>query len=145
MSTLKANAVTAAGVNADLTIAGNGTGKVTISKPKITNYSEDVNAIGSAGGGTLNIDCVNGNVQSFTIDTATTTITFSNFPATGNAGNLSLIITNGGSQTVNWPAGVVWSGGSAPTLTTAGVDVISLFSVDGGTTVYGFASGLDMQ
>ena len=52
--------------------------------------------------------------------------------------------TNGGSQTVNWPASVDWAGGSAPTLTAAGVDVLAFTTVDEGTTRYGFPAGLAM-
>lgn len=48
-----------------------------------------------------------------------------------------------GSRLVTWPASVVWPGGSAPMLATAAnaVDVITLFSRDGGTTWYGFPTG----
>lgn len=65
--------------------------------------------------------------------TGTTTFAFSNVPSS-IAVFVILEITNGGSQTVNWPASVAWPGGSAPTLTTSGVDVISLYTRDGGTT-----------
>lgn len=116
-----------------------------ISRPKIEDYGETVNAIGSIGGGTQDIDLESGNVVTGTVDTSTTTFTFSNPPASGTAGSFTLILTNGGSQTVNWPASVDWAGGTAPTLTTSGVDVLTFTTVDGGTIWYGFAAGLDMQ
>jgi len=114
-------------------------------RPKIIDYSESVNAIGAIGGGTQDIDLTLGNVVSGTVDTSTTTFTFSNPPATGACGSFTFIMTNGGSQTVNWPASVDWAAGTAPTLTTAGVDIFVFFTVDGGTIWYGFTSGLDMQ
>ena len=78
---------------------------------------------------TMDLDAAN-----FFFGTATGTITFafSNVPAGGVF--VLLEITNGGSQTINWPASVAWPGGSAPGLTTSGVDIISLFTRDGGTT-----------
>jgi hypothetical protein len=103
---------------------------------------EKGNAIGSTGGGTQDIDLDNGRVQSLTVDTSANTFTFSN-PAAYDW--FTLIITNGGSQTVNWPLSINWAGGSAPSLTAAGVDIITFVTNDTGTTWYGFAAGLDMQ
>ena len=116
-----------------------------VSRPEMKDYAETVNAIGSIGGGTQDIDLESGNVVTGTVDTSTTTFTFSNPPTSGKAGSFTLILTNGGSQTVNWPASVDWAGGTAPTLTTSGVDVITFTTVDGGTIWYGFAAGMDMS
>jgi len=113
-------------------------------RPKIKDYSETVNAIGSTGGGTQDFDLTLGNTATATVDTSTNTFTFSNPPATGTAGTLTLILTNGGSQTVNWPGAVDWPGGTAPTLTTSGIDILTFLTIDAGTIWYGFASGLDM-
>ena len=115
-----------------------------IQRPVVKDYGETVNAIGAIGGGTQDIDLESGNVVTGTVDTSTTTFTFSNPPTTGTAGSFTLILTNGGSQTVNWPGAVDWAGGTAPTLTTAGIDVITFTTIDAGTIWYGFASGLDM-
>lgn len=90
-------------------------------------------------------DREDGNVHTVTITGGAVTVTFSNPPASGTAGSLTLIVTNGGSQTVTWPAAVDWAGGSAPTLTTSGVDVLTFITTDGGTTWFGFAAGLDMS
>jgi len=107
-------------------------------------YGETLNAIGSIGGGTQDIDLTLGNVISGTVDTSTTTFTFSNPPASGTCGSFTLFLTNGGSQTVNWPASVDWASGTAPTLTPAGVDILTFVTLDGGTTWYGFVAGLAM-
>lgn len=116
-----------------------------VDQPKLQDYSETVNAIGSIGGGTQDIDLEFGNVVTGTVDTSTTTFTFSNPPASGNAGSFTLILTNGGSQTVNWPASVDWAGGTAPTLTASGRDVLTFLTVDGGTIWYGFEGGLNFS
>jgi len=115
-----------------------------VQRPVMKDYGETVNAIGAIGGGTQDIDLTLGNVVTGTVDTSTTTFTFSNPPTTGTAGSFTLILTNGGSQTVNWPAAVDWAGSTAPTLTTSGIDVITFTTIDGGTIWYGFAAGLDM-
>lgn len=117
----------------------------TISRPKLLDYGETVNAIGAIGGGTQDIDLESGNVVSATVDTSETTFTFSNPPASGTAGSFTLFLTNGGSQTVNWPASVDWAGASAPSLTSSGVDILTFVTIDAGTTWYGFAAGLDMS
>lgn len=117
----------------------------TLQRPKILDYGLSVNAIGSIGGGTQDIDLTLGNVVTGTVDTSTTTFTFSNPPASGVSGKFTLILTNGGSQTVYWPVAVAWEAGSAPTLTAAGVDVLTFLTVDAGTTWYGFPAGLDMS
>ena len=115
-----------------------------VQRPVMKDYGETVNAIGAIGGGAQDIDLTLGNVVTGTVDTSTTTFTFSNSPTTGTAGSFTLILTNGGSQTVNWPAAVDWAGSTAPTLTTSGVDVITFTTIDAGTIWYGFAAGLDM-
>jgi hypothetical protein len=115
-----------------------------IQRPNFKDYAETHNAIGSIGGGTQDIDLTVGNVVSGTVDTGTTTFTFSNPPASANSGSFTLILTNGGSQTVNWPGSVDWAGGSAPSLTTSGVDILVFTTVDGGTIWYGFPAGLAM-
>ena len=120
-------------------------GDAVLQRPEIKDYAESVNAIGSIGGGTQDIDLESGNVVTGTVDTSTTTFTFSNPSATGKACSFTLILTNGGSQTVNWPGAVDWAGGTAPTLTTSGVDVITFTTIDAGTIWYGFAAGLDMS
>lgn len=116
-----------------------------IERPKLKDYAETVNNIGSTGGGTQDIDLTLGNVVLATVDTSANTFTFSNPPATGIAGSFTLILTNGGSQTVNWPSSVDWPGGTAPTLTTSGVDILTFITTDAGTTWYGMTGGLDFS
>ena len=56
-----------------------------------------------------------------------------------------LILTNGGSQTVNFPSSVDFPGGSAPTLTAAGVDILMFTTVDAGTTFHGILASSDSK
>lgn len=68
------------------------------------------------------------------IVTGNVTFSFTNIPATGRFVSVMLELTNPGAATITWPAGTKWPGGSAPTFTAAGVDVIALYTRDGGTT-----------
>ncbi|MAH04002.1 MAG: hypothetical protein CL561_00380 [Alphaproteobacteria bacterium] len=104
-----------------------------------------VNAIGSIGGGAREIDLDLGRTVTATIDTSATTFTFSNPLPTGSADAFDLILTNGGSQTITWPATVDWVSGTAPTLTASGVDHIVFTTVDGGTNWNGYVAGLDLK
>jgi len=113
MSTLKADAVTAKSTNTDLTISGAGTGEIafasavagadyTVGRVNLKDYGIVTNAIGSTGGGTQDIDVASGNSVSATVDTSANTFTFSNPTASDEFCGFSLVLTNGGSQTVNW-------------------------------------------
>ena len=119
-------------------------GAQVISNPVVKDYGETVNVIGATGGGTQDIDITAGNVVTATVDTSTNTFTFSNPSVSGVSCSFTLILTNGGSQTVNWPASVDWAAATAPTLTATGVDVLTFMTVDAGAIWYGFAGGLAM-
>ena len=112
-----------------------------VGKPVIKDYAETVKAHGTTGGSiTCNLE--NGNIQTITLNAATT-FTFSNPPATGKAGSLTLIINQGTTAyAVTWPASVDWAGGSAPDLSTVSTDyVLTFLTLDGGTTWRGWLSG----
>ncbi len=137
--TLGAVALAGGTMSGELNLADN-----LLTRPKLKDVGETINAIGSIGGGTQDIDLTLGNVVTGTVDTSATTFTFSNPSASGVACSFTLVLTNGGSQTVNWPAAVDWAGGIAPALTTAGIDILTFLTLDGGTIWYGFAAGIDM-
>lgn len=91
-----------------------------------------------------NIDLSLGNFFTKTISGATT-LTRSNVPATGQAVSFILELTKGGSATITWFSGVKWAGGTAPTLTSAGVDILGFYSHDGGTTWRGMMLSKDSK
>ena len=79
--------------------------------------------------------------------TGATTYTFSNPASTGNASSFTLkIIQDSTARAITWPSSVDWAGGTAPTLTGTnnGVDVFTFYTIDGGTTYYGFTAGQAM-
>ena len=116
-----------------------------IETPEFIDYAESVNVVGGTGGGTQDFDIALGNVHTATVDTSANTFTFSNPSGTGKSCSFTLILTNGGSQTVNWPGAVDWAGGTAPTLTTSGFDILTFMTIDAGTIWYGFLAGADMK
>ena len=172
MSTLKADTLTASTTDGDVTIQGNGTGTVAIGdntaitgtftasglqtlaaaiagadnqvgRVNLIDYGIITNAIGSTGGGTQDIDLTLGNSVSATVDTSGNTFTFSNPTASDEFCGFTLVLTNGGSQTVTWPGTVDWASATTPTLTASGVDILVFFTVDGGTIWHGMVSSTD--
>jgi hypothetical protein len=76
--------------------------------------------------------------------TENVTYTFSNPAAAGRASSFVLkVIQDSSARTITWPSSVDWPAATAPTLTATnnGVDVFVFFTIDGGTTYYGFVAG----
>lgn len=90
-----------------------------------------------SGSVTFNLD--DANVMFGTVTGDITSISFSNVP--NDAVFLTLELTNGGSQSITWPASIKWDGDVDPTLQTSGVDILVLYTRDAGTTWRGMHSG----
>ena len=120
-------------------------------RPKMKDYSEAVNALGSKSAA-FDIDLEDGNVHSLTITSGTFNIGLTNALAS-NSNSITLIGTNLAAGTPSFVSGahggggnaVKWPGGSAPTLTASGVDILTFTTFDGGTNWYGFAAGIDAK
>ncbi len=154
----------AAGTNIDVT---SGTGPVpsvavsidaelacadqVVSRAQMKDYAETVNALGSKSAA-FNIDFEDGNVQTVTISSGTFNIGLTNSLAS-HSNSVTILGTNLGAGTPSFVAGahggggnaVKWAGGTAPTYTASGTDVLCFTTFDGGTTFYGFAAGLDFS
>jgi hypothetical protein len=87
----------------------------------------------------------NGEVQKMALTGSVTSLAVSNFGAAGKMHRITLEVTNGGAYTLAWPAGTKWAGGVAPTLTSGAgkIDIFTLITLDGGTTIYGNIIGQD--
>jgi len=143
---VEVGSLTEAGVLTATSFAGSAANLTgTMSGVNFKDVGLTTNAIGSIGGGTQDIDLTLGNSVSGTVDTSTTTFTFSNPTASDELCIFTLVLTNGGSQTVNFPASVDWAGGTAPTLTTAGTDILVFATLDGGTIWHGQTFSLDSK
>lgn len=113
-------------------IITNGTGSITVS-----GTNSDYVDLGNVSG-TVNIDFTKGVVRARL--TGSTTFAFTSVPAAGTVTAVTLIVVQDGTggRTVTWPAASDYPGGVIPPATTAvnAVDIWTLFTVDGGTTVY---------
>jgi hypothetical protein len=111
-----------------------GTGNVVLSvSPELTglpfvNGSFRSNVVALAG---TAIDCATGNYFTRTVSGAASW-SFSNIPAS-RAYSFILELTNGGTGTQTWFTNTRWAGGTAPTLTSAGVDLLGFITDDGGS------------
>ena len=132
-------------IGSTLTVVGNTTANninmqdSVLTRPILKDYALTHNPLGSVTGATT-IDLALGNFVSATI-TGATQFTFSNPAPTANACGFILELTNGGSATITWPSSVTkWPGGSAPSLTASGVDVLVFITDDSGSTWRGVLS-----
>lgn len=107
---------------------------------KLKDYAETVVAKGNLGA-TPAFDVSTANVQTGTVDQNISSSTMTNWPATGIAGSLTIFLTNG-NFTIVWPTSVDWDGGTAPSLPTAGLTVLTFTSIDAGTIVHGMVASL---
>jgi hypothetical protein len=93
----------------------------------------------AASGSALTIEPAAANVHDITLS-ANCTVTLGSPPA-GFGCTLTLILRQDatGGRTVTWPGAVTWLGGMAPVLhsSASSLDLISLLTINGGTTWYG--------
>lgn len=94
--------------------------------------------------GSPTIDLSVGNFFTYTV-TGAVTFGLSNTPANGTLASFILEITNGGSFSVSWMSNAKWGGGTAPTLTASGRDVVGFYTHDGGATWTGLLLGKDVK
>lgn len=130
--------VTAAGTNTASVATVGGTQTLTaktLTDPTIIGtIIEDVFTI--TDGAAFEIDPANGSIQLITLG-ASRTPAATNFVA---GESVTLMINDGTAYTITWTTvGVVWAGGTAPTLATTGYTVIELWKV--GSTIYGALVG----
>ena len=95
-------------------------------------------------GGSYTFDLATANYFSRTVNTAST-FAVSNVTASGTVSSFVLDLTNGGSAAITWWANLKWAAGTAPTLTSAGRDILGFFTHDGGTTWNGLVLTKDIK
>jgi len=131
------------GTNLPMTFVAGGAVRMTLATSGAAVFAGGVQETRTAMGAN-NVDLAAGNYFSKTIS-GTTTLTVSNVPSSGTTASFILDLINGGSATITWWSGVKWAGGTAPTLTAAGRDVLGFFTHDGGTTWTGLVLGKDVK
>jgi hypothetical protein len=106
-----------------------------------TTFRETYSDLATGGSVTLDLATANNFRRQFN---AGATISFSNPPAS-NAFGFTFTMVNAGTYSITWPASIDWVGGTAPILTSSGVDVLTFFTFNGGTTYYGFVVGKNLS
>ena len=112
-------------------------------KLKTQEQTEIVNAVGTVSSSTA-INFALGNVVTAVLASGGA-FTISNAPTSGIYGKFKLILTNGGTVADPWHSSVKFVGGTTPTLTTSGIDILTFETIDGGTNWYAVVEGLDMK
>jgi len=109
-------------------------------------FSEEYGAVTSSSNA-VSINLRTANNFSHTL-TEATTISFANPAASGKVSALTLrVIQDSSARAITWHSSIKWAGDVAPTLSSgnADVDVFVFYTVDAGTTYYGFTAGQDMS
>jgi len=109
-------------------------------------FSEEYAAVTSSSNA-VSINLRTANNFSHTL-TEATTISFANPAASGKVSALTLrVIQDSSARAITWHSSIKWAGDVAPTLSSgnADVDVFVFYTVDAGTTYYGFTAGQDMS
>jgi len=125
-----------------------------VSRPRFTDYSETVNAIGTKTAA-FNIDLEDGNVQTLTMSGGGTFNIGITNALSSHSNSVTILGTNLGSCTATFYAGahggggnkVYWTDGddtSNNLMTSSGTDVVTFTTFDGGTNFYGFVAGKGM-
>ena len=115
----------------------------TTKKLKTQEQTEIVNAVGTVSTATA-INFALGNVVTAVLASGGS-FTVSNAPTSGVYGKFKLILTNGGTVVDPWHASVKFAGGTTPTLTTSGIDILTFETIDAGANWYAVVEGLNMS
>jgi len=115
----------------------------TTKKLKTQEQTEIVNAVGTVSTATA-INFALGNVVTAVLASGGS-FTISNAPTSGVYGKFKLILTNGGTVADPWHASVKFAGGTTPTLTTSGIDILTFETIDAGANWYAVVEGLNMS
>jgi hypothetical protein len=105
-------------------------------------YSYTVSALGSVSG-TQTLNLATATEFTMTI-TGATTLAFTNTLGTNQSEVVYIRFTNAGSAAITWPSGAQFAGGTAPTFTTSGIDLIGVKYDTTSSTYFVFVIGLNM-
>ena len=114
-----------------------------ISDVVIKDYAITTVAKGSLGA-TPAWDFSAGQHQTGTVSENITSMTWTNEVASDEYMGMVISLTNGAAYTIVW-TDVNWAGGTAPTLTASGLDLLHFYTYDGGTTIHGVVLSTDSK
>jgi hypothetical protein len=112
-------------------------------RPQIPASTYSVSPLGNVSGSPVTVNLSTAAEFSMTI-TGATTFAFSNAPGSNLGQVVYFRMTNAGSATISWPTGTLFAGGTAPTFTASGIDLIGI-RYDATSSVYTvFVIGLNL-
>lgn len=128
---------------------GGTAGQILIKTSSVYGESEWANSISLSSYGQIDVsgnvllNFNNGECQRLSVIGTVTDLAISNFGTSGRMSKITLEVWNAGAYGFAFPTGTKWTDGLAPVLTpTAGAkDIFTLFTFDGGATVYGNVIG----
>jgi len=111
-------------------------------------FDEAVTNVAISGSNVLDIDATAASVFTIALDANITTFNIT-LPTSARSVTLTFIFTaaTNTQYTINWPANTKWAGATAPTMTSTqnASDVISLSTVSGGGSWFGFTGGQEFS
>ena len=139
----------------DISLAGNSEVHITPSLLTLNNplringcFDEAVNTPAISNANALDIDATTASVFTINLDKNITAFNVT-LPSGARSVTLTFVFTNpdGANYTINWPANTKWSGGTSPTMTSTqnNSDIISLSTVSGGSSWFGFIGGQEFS
>ena len=111
-------------------------------------FDEAVTNVAISGSNVLDIDATAASVFTIALDKNITTFNIT-LPTSARSVTLTFIFTNADNSqyTINWPSNTKWPNGTSPTMTSTqnNSDVISLSTVSGGSSWFGFTGGQEFN
>jgi len=110
---------------------------------ELTNYRE-TKTTASISAGALALNLATANHFAVALNANITSFTVTNVPTSGKAAAVTIAFTADGTiRTITWPVTTKWANATTPTMTGTNnkIDIITLYTTDGGTTWYGFVAG----
>ena len=107
------------------------------------NFTETKQDLGTIATATT-INCASGSIVTATLGAAIS-IGITAGASASTCRVCTLLLTNGGAYTITWNSAIKWAGGTAPTLTASGVDILTFMTVDNGTIWRGALNGADFK
>lgn len=121
-------------------------GGVKVSGIVSSNNVVETSNTASIAGSALTLDLKSGSTFNITLNSNISSMTLSNVPSAGLVSVLLIFTSDGTARSVTWPASIKWEFGVAPSITSTlnKRTLISLLTVDGGSTWFGLVLGQEM-
>lgn len=110
-------------------------------------HSHTVSSVAASytAGGTTSIAYAQDAVYYATAATGITTWEITGLPSSGTVASWTIELSNGGQFAQTWFTNTRWDGGTIPTLTSTGTDILTFYTRDAGANIRGFVAAKDSK